>query len=358
MAEPKTMPQSGEPAVPRKYWWILGGVTLVLAAAVTLLVLYLTQRPVTLTPQTLTVDAAYTPVFGTFAQDRIPFSVETEDGKRYGFLTLDGEVVVEPVYEAVGAYHDGYAYATLDGKDGLLDLAGGVALDFIYDAVMGYEDGIAVVIRLDEEGAPYSQALNLQGEVLWEVDFQLDAFRDGMARYIDNETGLLGYVDTQGNIVLEAQYAGASVFQDGLAVVRTDGAEEASVINAQGEALFTTAELDETAVFSDGLFRVASASETGAGGDSVYDYVFYDAAGREALALPALHYLSDFVGNRALAVAPQADGGTQAYALERSGRHLLFSGEYDHLTYAEGVVFGQYEDAEGDPVYEYYDLRG
>ena len=34
MAEPKTMPQSGEPAVPRKYWWILGGVTLVLAAAV------------------------------------------------------------------------------------------------------------------------------------------------------------------------------------------------------------------------------------------------------------------------------------------------------------------------------------
>ena len=95
----------------------------------------------------------------SFSQDL--FVSENNDGK-WGFVNLDGEVVIKHQYEKADCFYMGYASVVLMGKMGLIDLKGNIIIPFEYDNdLMYFEDGLAVVKKRDKYG--YA---NLDGEIV------------------------------------------------------------------------------------------------------------------------------------------------------------------------------------------------
>ena len=66
------------------------------------------------------------------------------------------------------------------------------------------------------------------------------AFHDGLIRFYDEATKKYGYMDTEGNVVIKAQYALADDFFNGNAVVSKKNPPETMIINTRGEVVLKT----------------------------------------------------------------------------------------------------------------------
>ncbi len=64
-----------------------------------------------------------------------------ENGK-YGVINDKYENVIQPVYDLIMPFSNGYAIAVLDGKYGLIDVDGNVKIDFVYDEISSVVDGV------------------------------------------------------------------------------------------------------------------------------------------------------------------------------------------------------------------------
>ena len=65
-------------------------------------------------------------------------------------------------------------------------------------------------------------------------------FHDGLIRFYDEATKKYGYMDTEGNVVIKAQYALANDFFNGNAVVSKQNPPESMIINTRGEVVLKT----------------------------------------------------------------------------------------------------------------------
>jgi len=67
-----------------------------------------------------------------------------------------------------------------------------------------------------------------------------DYFSEGLARTVDDETGLIGYVDQDLNTVIASQFVEATPFKNGQALVSVNGSDANTLwgsINTSGETL-------------------------------------------------------------------------------------------------------------------------
>jgi len=95
----------------------------------------------------------------SFAQEL--FVSENDQGK-WGFVDVDGKVVIQHQYEEADCFYMGYSSVVLKGKMGLIDLNGNTIIPFEYDNdLMYFEDGLAVV----KKGEKYGY-VNLDGEIV------------------------------------------------------------------------------------------------------------------------------------------------------------------------------------------------
>jgi WG containing repeat len=103
------------------------------------------------------------------------------------------------------------------------------------------------------------------------------AFRDGLALVkTTGDNGKWGYIDEDGKFVINASYKNATVFQDGLAwVVQENGAP--SAINKDGTVKFTLKEAEKVRLFSEGLAAMAKADST------AFIWGFVDKSGKEVI---------------------------------------------------------------------------
>lgn len=67
--------------------------------------------------------------------DRLDLDGFYGDGNKYGVKDLDGNVVVEPVYDYLHSFYGAYAEVEIDGRYGLIDGAGNVIVPAEYDSV-------------------------------------------------------------------------------------------------------------------------------------------------------------------------------------------------------------------------------
>ena len=166
--------------------------------------------------------------------------------EKVGFINSVGKVVVEPTLDAplqnIRDFSEGLAAVRGADSSGFIDESGGWRIRGDYFWVESFSDGLARVMR-SSKGSAWLETLYLDhmGTELFSLgtrrghDFSeglaafeakgkkaLRDFSPGKFVYRDF-SGLMGYIDKSGKVVIEAKYAEAGPFSGGLARVTLDG---------------------------------------------------------------------------------------------------------------------------------------
>ena len=177
---------------------------------------------------------------------------------RVGLIDRTGKFVTEPVYLYINAYSEGRAAAA--DKDGyvVLDEEGRVISDK-YGYIGNYKSGRAVYYikteagkvlygYLDESGKPVIQPIYLyatdfegnraivklsdglyavidrSGKAIKTIEcWEVSAFSNGKAAFRESSDGRYGYIDSNGNVVIQPAFAHAGSFMDHRAVASVWG---------------------------------------------------------------------------------------------------------------------------------------
>lgn len=159
---------------------------------------------------------------------------------KYGFMDINGNVVVEPKYSTVENFADnGLALVAIDDyeKYGFIDVTGKVVIDLQYDYAESFSEeieGLAYVSKGKEEGY-----IDASGEMVHKIEENKEyitiepdiegTFDDnGLAVVLKKgkkgERGKYGMIDREGNYVIEPKFDDLGPFYDnGLACARING---------------------------------------------------------------------------------------------------------------------------------------
>jgi len=188
---------------------------------------------------------------------------------KWGYMDTMGQLIIDPLYDDVGFFSEGFANVNKDGKWGFIDHSGNYVIEPIYKAAWAFQEGKARV-------SPFSgpdHYITPSGKIIKSEKWSAaDDFSQGLAKVKVGNT--FGYIDTTGHLVLPAIYSRAWGFKHGLAIVSID--EKLGVINAKGSEIlpqqFTTLKIIEAA----SLILANSSTETH----------IYDLQGQKKISLP------------------------------------------------------------------------
>jgi hypothetical protein len=146
------------------------------------------------------------------------FAVVRENDK-FGIISVDGSWTVEPAFESIRLQESGVAVVSVWGGEyasawsglsfGLVDVSGNVIVEPIYTGISNFYDNVAVV-RLDKGvGSWYQGLIYMDGswvvEPVREAIFQSSS--RGLIAFSFDRQQSWGFMNTQGEVVIEAQYA-------------------------------------------------------------------------------------------------------------------------------------------------------
>jgi hypothetical protein len=146
---------------------------------------------------------------------------ETVEGGLWGYVDRSGEWVIEPRFEAAGAFTDDLAVVRAPGgRKGYVDRRGDWVIEPGFDQLRPFAEGLAAVAKGGLWGF-----IDKAGETVVETRWAASHdFSEGLAAVQDATSDLWGFVDTSGELVIPARYSDALGFSEGLAVVRgSDG---------------------------------------------------------------------------------------------------------------------------------------
>jgi len=148
-----------------------------------------------------------------------------EKDLNFGYVDKNGNIVIQPEYFMAYDFSEGLAaVANEDDKHGFIDKSGNLVIPFIFEhniedtyLYQGFSDGLAAVCMDGKFGY-----INKNGDFVIEPKFDYAGrFSDGLALVLVD--GLFGYIDRNGNYVIEPKFAHASSFQNGFAFARMPG---------------------------------------------------------------------------------------------------------------------------------------
>jgi len=177
--------------------------------------------------------------FSSFSQTKINFNqlgdynngvAPVKKGDLWGFIDVNGKVVVEPVYMAgfdVPIFANGLCgiYNPKEDARGYINTSGEVIIPFTIYSTRPFYDTITVIYQPGDAGGTKSarvSIIDMKGKVL--VEYAPTAysyethFIDGLARISKDFKS--GFMDKTGKIVIEAKYDDARDFSEGLAAVQ------------------------------------------------------------------------------------------------------------------------------------------
>ncbi|TVP95369.1 MAG: WG repeat-containing protein, partial [Planctomycetaceae bacterium] len=168
--------------------------------------------------------------------------VGPDNGRNSGLIDRTGNFVIQPgVYTGLDNPTAGAIRAVKGDQVGLLDSEGNILVTFgKYDQITAPWDGSVFVaesgdktVLIDSVGKVIA-AVTECGDVGW--------FQGGFAT-IEGEDGLVGYIDSNGDVAIPRQFDEASGFRGGLALVTKGKAR--GYINSKGVFVWKTETWDE-----------------------------------------------------------------------------------------------------------------
>lgn len=205
---------------------------------------------------------------GAFAQEYM-IMVKSAESKDWGFINLKGEFVIKPQFSTCNPFSEGLALVFLprENQYGFVNARGEIMLPNVdkIKHVRSFSDGRAAIMPnklwgfIDTNGdlvieAKYSEMTDFYGgyaavkrdKEFFVIDKQgnetpidivdikgVKHFSEGLAPYYDSNK-LYGLIDTQGNVVVPAQFASVGYFCDGLAWAK-ENFGKIGYINKKGE---------------------------------------------------------------------------------------------------------------------------
>ena len=169
---------------------------------------------------------------------------------KWGAIDKNGIIVIKPQFDFICDFEDGLALAELDGKWGVVNKKGEFVVKPRYDDKIYYECG---------KYLKCSEGLMPDGVV---VDERTVKTRLGLFRTEKEKISIFkfGFIDRNGNLVIERRFGFVYPFSDGLAAVTIDG--KYGFIDKTGDFIIHP-RFDDVGSFVDGLAAVESDGKWG-----------------------------------------------------------------------------------------------
>jgi WG containing repeat len=172
----------------------------------------------------------------------------------WGFINSEGKMMITPGFWGAEAFSEGLAAVHQRGGWGYVDSTGKVVVKFQFLQAGQFSEGVAPVrvesgwLFVDKSGKAieglsgfddaqsFSEGVAAvqmggkwrfvthEGKKRFEQDFaQVSKFTEDLAAVQEKEDGQFGYIDQDGNYLIEPQFEDAKGFAEGLAAVRLNG---------------------------------------------------------------------------------------------------------------------------------------
>lgn len=160
----------------------------------------------------------------------------------YGFRDTNGAWAIAPKFTATGEFSEGLAAVNLwKGKTeltGYIDTSGDEVLPFKYITTLSpFQCGLAVMCEKRKRDCFYG-AINRSGD--WVISpnlYYLGDFSEGLGKFSAKDGGKIGFLDTEGNVVIKELYSAVLIpFRHGIAYVRDEQGD--LYINKAGECIW------------------------------------------------------------------------------------------------------------------------
>ena len=227
--------------------------------------------------------------------------------EHYGAYDLSGNLLIEPRYESISAFSDGYALTYLDGQSSIIDKAGN---ETPIDAAFTY--GISEGLIVTNPGSEALAALydwcvyDTGGNMVFAIEkdtyFLNSGCINGRFNVMDTE-GRFGYLDREGRLVIPCIYDFPSNFSDGLACMTID--DKLCYIDMDGNIALETEFLWGTD-FVNGFAAVALPIEPLHEDDTDYYHYYMNKSGD--IIAPMGQYPADYYFAEGYAISRHQDG--------------------------------------------------
>ena len=174
------------------------------------------------------------------------------DGGKWGFVDARGQVVIPARFDGAQSFHGGLAATQTDDKQGFIDRTGAFAIRPAYDEVHSFGGSVTPVRRRAKWGI-------IDRNAKWVLEPKhayIGGFAEGYALFKPAKPaakpgeGTWGYLSESGEEAIAAKYEFGSSFSEGRAGVRIDG--KWGFIDKTGN-LVIPYEFDEVGSFQGGL---------------------------------------------------------------------------------------------------------
>jgi hypothetical protein len=205
-----------------------------------------------------------------------------EQNNLWGFINTKGEIVIQPKFTAVRDFKNDIAAVRLEDKWGYIDKSGNYFVNPKFYGAKDFNDGGAMV--KDKTGWVYLNATKSTFPSNREYEIRKE-FSNEMAAVLKDK--LWGYINANGDMLIQAQFDDADKFIDGFAPVKID--KFWGYINKKGEFLVPTI-FEVAKEFNEGMALVrdhgiyfyinTSGDEIGRNSNYIVKYNFHDGLAR------------------------------------------------------------------------------
>lgn len=177
-------------------------------------------------------------------------------GDKWGYIDKTGKFIIAPKFKQTSPpslFHEGLARVdTEDRTSGVIDKSGEFveALKFIQGLSM-FSEGLAIARKGEKSGY-----VDKAGKFVIEARFaEADLFKEGLAavKLEDTSESKYGFVDKTGKMVIEPQFSQAESFSEGFAAIDFGG--KYGYIDRSGKVVIAP-QFDSAFPFSEGLAKV------------------------------------------------------------------------------------------------------
>lgn len=190
------------------------------------------------------------------------FSVNDNGTIKYGYISITGEVIIEPKYTKARDFQSGYAAVYTRDKKGnyawnFIDKAGQLLLKNGYENVSDFIGEYAIVYEYPNNTSKCG-VINNKGNIIIPCQYyQINNISEGLVCYKDYAYGSFGYINLKNEIIIKPSFEYAFRFSEGLAFVKFNNVDSSSAfafIDKNGEKVMNFPVVGSTLYYGENLY--------------------------------------------------------------------------------------------------------
>lgn len=175
--------------------------------------------------KSLLIISTFLLVFGCKQENRNEIVIPVKYEGKYGFIDRTGDWFIEPQFDSVSNFWNGYASVYKDDKEGIINTWGEQIIDCEYDFIGLFNDEFALVRISDSVNY-----IDINGKLISETDFfDGEDFSEGLAAIQFESDRKYGYIDINGKLIIDTLFTLAYEFKNGIAEVEIETTDTTTI---------------------------------------------------------------------------------------------------------------------------------